>query len=226
MAGDLDQERRTGPRFESIGETGMQRPSPSGQEPRVGGIVDERVGEPPRVLVGRHDERRVRERLERPGTERGIQQLLHDRTLERDPDDGCHPDRLAGFRLERIDPGSQHGTQRDRQVRDDRLGQGDPTVPPLEGAVLEEGPDGLPDEQRVAARALVDASRVVGIQRGPCDERHKTRRLGFAQARQFEPRDIRLLDPTREHARTGTDEHDERPPAAVATRSATIPTLD
>ena len=116
--------------------------------------------------------------------------------------------RAAQF--EGIDAGAQHGPQRDRDARWCRLGQGHATVAPLQRAVLEERPDRLADEQRVATRPLVDAARPIGIDGGASHERGETRGLGLGQATQLEALDAGRRRPGRQIAGPGTGQDEQR----------------
>ena len=129
---------------------------------------------------------------------------------ERDPDDRGHAERLPPRGFEGVDPRTEDGPQRDRDAGRPALDQRDPAVAPLERPVLEERPDRLADEQRVARRPLVDAADPVGLDRGPGDERRQPGGLGLGEALQVDALDVGPVDPGREPGRSRAGEHDQR----------------
>ncbi len=125
-------------------------------------------------------------------------------------------------RLEGIDARAEHRPQRDRDARRPALDERHAAVAPLERAVLEERPDRLADEQRVAGGPLVDAARAVGIDGRTGDERREPRGLGFGEALQVETLDARTVHPGRDPGRSRPGEDD----ATGGWRSSSASSLD
>ena len=78
MRGDLTRSPGPRPAFEPIRKSGVQDASPTGQQPRVCGVMYQGVGEPPVIVVSRGDQRAVGEMVQRPLFDRSVQEALDD----------------------------------------------------------------------------------------------------------------------------------------------------
>ena len=90
------------------------------------------------------------------------------------------------------------------------LDQRGAAVAPFERAVLQERPDRLADEQRVARGSLVDAADAFGLDRGTGDVRREPGRLGFGEALELDALDISASGPGRDPTRPRAGKDDQR----------------
>ena len=91
------------------------------EQPRVRGVVDERVGEPPAVrAVDGDDQRRLGQPLVDVRVDRVAEDLGDDRRPERDADDRRDPEHRPGLLRQRVDPCPEQRPERHRHARPDR----------------------------------------------------------------------------------------------------------
>ena len=184
--------------------------APRGQDPGVRRVVDQRMAEPPLPCVEGHDQRGVDQPVERGRSDRLTHEVDHIALLERHPDDGRDADHVARRLVQAVDASAQDRAQGQREPGRTGLGEGHPAVAQLERAVLDGGPHGLADEQRVALGPLMDQPCVVGIEGGPGDDRRELGRLRRSQAVELQPHDVRLVGPVRSVTRTHRGDDDQR----------------